>query len=137
MDAVLLNGARDVDQVFVDHRHEGCVVLCGQRTEELIEGLDVVGTVVGWQCDAGEQNLDMGAYKRSENLIQILAGLSQRQAAQAIVAPELDDNGLRMKAQDGGQTGDGVFGGGSAGALIHNLIVVSLGVELPLKSVRE
>ena len=75
MDAVLLNGARDVDQVFVDHRHEGCVVLCGQRTEELIEGLDVVGTVVGWQCDAGEQNLDMGAYKRSENLIQILAGL--------------------------------------------------------------
>ena len=47
MNAVLLNGVGDVDEVFVDHGDKGYVVLGGEGTEKLIEGLDVVGTVVG------------------------------------------------------------------------------------------
>jgi len=53
VDAVLLDGAGDVDEVLVDHGHEGRMMLGGEVAEGLIEGVDVVGTVVGREGDAG------------------------------------------------------------------------------------
>ena len=72
-----------------------------------------------------------------EDLIEIAAGLIERQAAETVVAAELDDYDLRMQAEMDVKAGDGVLGGGSAGALIDDLVVVALGVELPLQGVRE
>ena len=72
-----------------------------------------------------------------EHLVEVAAGLVEGQAAEAVVAAELDDDDLRMQAQDGRKAGDGVFGGGAAGALIDDLVVVALGVELALQGVRE
>jgi len=135
--AVLLDGSRYMDEIFVDHGHKGDTMLCGEGTEELVEGLNVVRAVVGRQCNAGQQDLDMGGFQRGEHLLEIAAGLIERQAAETVVAAELDDYNLRMQAQNGRKAGDGVLGCGSAGALIHNLVVVALCVELPLQGVRE
>ena len=137
MNAVRLDGVGDMDQVLVDHGHKGDVCLRGQVAEDLIEGLDVVGPVVGRQGDAGEQNFDVRGFERGQDLIEVAAGLIERQAAQAVVAAEFYNDDFRMKAQDGEQAGDGIFGGGAAGALVDDLVVVALGVELPLQSVRE
>ena len=87
--------------------------------------MDVVGAVVGRQGDAGEQNLDVRVLKRGEHLVEVAAGLVEGQAAQAVVAAELDDDDGGMQAQDGVQAGDGILGGGAAGALVDDLVVVA------------
>ena len=130
MDAVLLDGAGDVDQVFVDHRHKGDVVVGSESAEDLVEGLHVVGAVVGGQGDAGEQDLDVRGFESGKHLVEVAAGLIERQAAKAVVAAELDDDGFGVKAQKRWKAGDGVLGSGSAGALIDDLVVVALDVEL-------
>ncbi len=97
--------------------------------------LDVVGAVVGRQGDAGEQDFDVRVFERGQHLVEIAAGLVEGQAAQAVVAAELDDDDFGMQEQDGAQTGDGVLGGGAAGALIDDLVVVAAAVEVPLQGV--
>ena len=52
MYAVLLDGSWDVDEILVEHGDERRVVLGGEVAEGLIEGMDVVGTVVGREGDA-------------------------------------------------------------------------------------
>ena len=84
--------------------------------KDLIEGVDVVGPVIGRQRDAGEQDFYMRALKRGEHLVEIRARLGDGQAAQAVVAAKLDNHDGRVQAQDSGQGGERVFGGGAAGA---------------------
>lgn len=137
MDAVLLDGAGDVNHVFVDHGHKGCVVLSCDGAEELVKGLNIVRAVVGGQGDAGEQNPDVSGLKRGDYLVKIAAGLIERHAAQSVIAAELDDDDFRVKAQEKGKAGDGVLGGGAAGPLVDDFIVVSLGVKQALQGVGE
>ncbi len=83
--------------------------------------MDVVGAVVGRQGDAGEQNLDVRGFESGQHGIEIAAGLVERQAAEAIVAAEFDDDDGGMQEQDGVSSGDGILGGGAAGALFTTL----------------
>ena len=78
----------------------------------------------------------MGLLERGEDLVEIAAGLIERKAAQAVVAAELNDDDCGMHAQKGRQAGDGVLGGGSAGALIDDLIVIAAMDEDLLQGVR-
>jgi len=135
MDAVLLDGAGDVDEVLVEHGYEGGVVLGGEIAKGLVEGLDVVGAVVGRQGDAGEQDLDVCGFKGGEHGIKIVAGQVGGQAAEAVVTAEFDDHDFRMQGQDGGETGDGVLGGSAAGAFVDDFVVVAVGVESLLQCV--
>jgi len=137
MDAVLLDGAGDADQVLVDHGHEGDAMAGCECAEELVEGFDIVGAVVGRQSDTGQQNLDVRSFESGEDLAQVAAGLIEGQAAEAVVAAELDDDDIGVQAQEGWQAGDSVFRGGSAGAAVDDFVVVTLGVELTLEGVRE
>ena len=135
MNAILLNGARLVNQILVNHGHKGNVVARGEDEKDLVKGLDVIRPIVRRQRDAGQQDPDVGCFKGSENLVEIVACLIERQAAKPVVATEFDDDHIGMKAQDGRKTDDGVLGCGSAGTLIDDLVVVSLGVELALQSI--
>jgi len=136
VNAVLLDGVGDVDQVFVDHGHKGGVVPGGQAAENLLEGVNVVRSVVGRQGDAGQQNLDVRAFEGGQDGIQILARLVGGQATEAVVATEFDDHDFGVQFKDGAQVADGVLGGGSAGALVDDLVVVAVAVQLRLKIVR-
>lgn len=133
VNAVVLNGAGNVDEVFVDHGNQGDVVLGGQVAEDLFELVDVIGAVVGRQSDACQQDLDVSGFQGGEHLAEIAARLFKRQAAQAIVAAELDDDDFGMQAQDDGQAGDSIFGGGAAGALVFNFIAVAALIEFFLQ----
>jgi len=133
VNAVGLNSAGDGDEILVDHRHKGDVVVRGERAEELLEGLDVVGSVVGRQRDAGEQDFNVRGFERGEDLIEIAAGLSERKAAKTVVAAEFDDHDFRMLGEKGGKARDCVFSGGAAGAAVDHSVVVALGVEILLQ----
>ena len=135
MDAVLLNRAGNVDQVFVDHGHKCDVMLRGEVAEDLVEGVNVVLAVVGGKGDAGEQDFDVCGFEGGENLIEIAASLIRGHAAQAVIAAELDDDDFRVQQKDGVEAGDSVFGGCSAGALIAYPVVVAAAVEIPLQCI--
>lgn len=133
MDAVGLNGAGDIDQVFVDHGHDGGVMAGGEVEEDLIELMDVIGAVVGRQRDAGDEDLDMRAAERGDDGIKIAAGLIEGQAAQAVVAAELDDDDGRVQVEDGCERDDGVFGRSAAGAAVEDGVGVAEAVKIALQ----
>ena len=135
MDAVLLDDSGNVDEVLVDHGDKGWVVLGGEVAEDLFKGLDVVRAVVGREGDSGEQDLDVRVFERGEYLVEVAAGLVGRQAAKAVVAAELDDDDFGMQEHDGTEVGDRVPGGGAAGALVDDFVVVPAGIELLLQKV--
>jgi len=135
VNAVFLDGVGDVDQVFVDHGHGGGVVLGRDVAEDLLELVDVVRAVVGRQGDAGEQDFYVRGFEGGEDLVQVVLSLIGWKAAEAVIAAEFDDDDFRVKLQYGVETGCGVFGGGAAGALIADFVVVAVGVELLLQVV--
>ncbi len=63
MYSVLLNCAGEVNKVSVEHGNEGRMMLSSQIAKGLVEGLDVVRSVVGWKSDAGEEDLDVRIFK--------------------------------------------------------------------------
>ena len=136
MDAVLLDGAGDVDEILVDHGHKRNVMPGGEVTEDLLERVDVVGAVVGREGDAGQQDFDVRGFKGGQDLVKIAAGLVGRQAAQAVVAAEFDDDDFGVQQQDGAEVGDRVLGGGAAGALVVHLVVITVCIEFALQRIR-
>lgn len=136
MDAVLLDGAGDIDEVFVDHGDETHVVLRGEVAEDLVERGDVVGAIVGGQRDACEEDLDVCGLQGGEDGVEVLARLIRRQPAEAIVAAEFDDDDGGMRLDDGVDVRDCILGGGAAGAAILDFVFVAALVEVLLERVR-
>jgi len=128
MDAILLNRPGDTDQVFVDHGHEGGMMLGGQIAKDLVEGLNVVRAIIRGERDTGEQDLDMRGLQSREDVIEIAASLVGGQTAESVITTEFDDYNFRVQKQDRADVGDCVLCGRPAGALIINLIVVSAGI---------
>jgi putative ABC transport system ATP-binding protein len=136
MGAVGLERAGDVDEVLINHGHKRDVVLSRERAEDAVEVADVVLPVVGRQGDAGNEYANAGLPQRSDDLVEVLAAFGQGQSAQAVIAAELDDDDGGVEAQNAGQVGERVGGGGAAGAEVAHRVVVTLGFEHLLKLVR-
>jgi len=128
VDAVFLDRPGNGYQILVNHGDEGYVVLGRQRAEDPVEGGYVVRPVVGRQGDARQKHFYVCRRERRENLVEIVLGLGERQAAQSVVAAELDNHHFRTEAKDGRQQSNRIFGGGSAGALVNHFIMIILGV---------
>ena len=60
-------------------------------------------------------------------------GLGKRQSAQTVIAAKFHDHDGGMQLQEIGQCSDGILGGGAAGALIDDFVVVAFGVEFLLQ----
>jgi len=110
-------------------------MLSREVAKDLVELVDVFGAVVGGQGNAGEQDLDVGGFKGGEHLVEIAAGLVEGKASEAVVATEFDEDHFGVKGEDGVEAGEGVFGGGAAGALIDDSVVEAAGVEVALEGV--
>lgn len=137
MDSVFLDGAGDVHQVLVDHGNEGGRMLCGvDLAEDFVEGVDVIGAVVGRQGNARKQNLDVGVLERGEDGVEVFASVVDAETAQPVVATEFDDDDGRMGAENLGKMGDGILGGGATGAHIYDVVMVAATVEVLLQVVR-
>jgi len=118
MDAVGLNRAGHIDQVFVDHGNKGGVMPGGQVAESLFELLNVIPSVVGRKSNTGQQYFDVSVFQGSQHRVEVVTGLFRWKSAQAVVAAKLDNDHLGMQQQDSAQTGNGILGGGAAGALV-------------------
>jgi hypothetical protein len=137
MNAVLLDGAGYVDQVFVDHRDECDAMFGGEVAKDLVEGLDVVGAIIGRQGDAGKEDLDVRGLQCGEEVIKVLARLIGGYTPKAIVTAKFDENHSRTSLDDRIYVGDRIFGGGAAGAAVLHLVFVAALVEIALQCVRK
>jgi hypothetical protein len=136
MNPVLLDRARNMDQILVNHRYERGMVLCRRVLKHLLKLVNVIGAVVGRQGDAGEQNLDVRRLQRCQHLVQIALCLFKWQSAQSVVAAKLDDHNLRVQFEDQVQIGNRVLGGRPAGSLIAYPVEVALALQFLLQKVR-
>ena len=136
MDSVPLDSAGNVDEVLVNHGDEGDGSARGSLAKDLIEGVNVVGAVVRRECDAAQENSDVGMEQSGEHFVEILPGGRERQSAKTVVAAELDDDHGRVQAQNGGKPLHGVLGGGAAGAEIDDLIAVAQMIQVAPQGVR-
>ena len=75
----------------------------------------------------------MGGLKSGEHLVEVAARLIGGQAAQAVIAAEFNDDNFGVQQQDGAEIGDGVLGGGAAGALVVDSVVVTERIEFLLQ----
>ena len=130
---VALHHSRDsVDALEQEGKHRDAV-LAGQQGVGLVELLDVVGAVVGGQGDAGKGDLGAGVLEGGDDLIEVGAGGCDGQAAQAVVAAELDDDDGGMQGEYLGQALNSVLGGVSADALIVDAVANVEMVQVGLK----
>lgn len=135
MDAIGLDRARNVDQVLVNHWHEGDVMFCGEIAEDLIEGVDVVGPVVRWERDACKQYFDVCVRKGGDHGVEVAACLAGRKPAQPVVAAELDNRESGVQSDDEAKIGDCILSGGAAGAFVEDPVAIPEFVELALQCV--
>jgi len=126
VDAVGLDCAGEGVDAVVDHGHEGCVVGGGFVFEDRGEGFDVVGAVVGGEGDADQEDADVGGLERGEELIEVAAGEVGGEAAEAVVAAELEDDHIGVEGEDLVDAGEGVFGGVAGDALVDDLVMVAV-----------
>ncbi len=65
-----------------------------------------------------------------------MASETGRETAETVVSTEFDNHDFRMQGEDGREAANGVLGGGAAGALVDNFVVVAVCVEALLQEVR-
>ena len=135
MNSVRLDCAGDVDQIPVDHGHDGCAVFGGEIAEDLVELMDIVRPVVGRQSNAGEQHFDVRIVERCKHGVEVVSSLIEGKASESIITAEFNDDDCWMQSDDGAETDHGIFTGGAARSLIGNVIVVAELVEVALKRV--
>lgn len=128
-----LHHARHSEDALQEEREHRYVVFAGEQGVGLVELLDVVGTVVRRQGDAGQDYFGAVGFESADDLVEIGAAVFNSQAAQAVVSAELDHDDGRFEGEDVVQAADAVLGGVSADALIDYVVVIATGVEICLE----
>ena len=123
-----------VDVLQQEGKH-GDVVFVRDLRVIVVELLDIIRTVVGGQGDAGESDLGARLLQGGDDLVEVVAGIADRQTAQAIVASELYDDEDGMKREHIGEARDAVFGCVSGDAEVFYVVLVTELVEIFLKVV--
>jgi hypothetical protein len=135
MNTVGLNAVGHMYEVLVDHGNKGRVMAGGEFAKDGLEGLNVIGAIVRRKGDSSQEDFDMGVLEAGEDRIEIAPRLVKGKAAQPIIATEFHQHDLGMQLQNGGQLGDRVLGGGTAGSLIVDFVFVAAAVQFPLQRV--
>ena len=121
--------------VLEEEGQERDVVLPGEQGVGLLELLDVVGTVVGGEADAGEGEPDAAGFEAGEDGVEVGARVVDAEAAKAVVAAELDDDESGVEGDDVVDAVEAVLGGVAADAFVDDAIVLALLVEVFLEEV--
>ena len=123
MGAVALHHSGDAVDVLEQEGKQGNAVLLCDEGVGLVELADVVGAVVGWEGDAGEGDASAGVLQGGDDLVEIGAGVCDGQAAQTVVAAELDEDDGGVEGENAGETLEAVLSGVAADALIVDAVV--------------
>ena len=81
-----------------------------------VELFDVVGAVVRGEGDAGEGDLGAAGLELVDDAVEVDLGLFEGEAAEAVVAAELDDDELGFAGDNAGEAVEAVLGGVAADA---------------------
>jgi len=133
--AVGLHHAGDAVNILEQEGKHGDAVTAGQQGVGLVELADVVGAVVWREGDAGEGNFGPGTLQGGDDLAEVGAGVCNGQAAQAVVAAELDDDHGGMQREDLGQAFNTILSGIAADALVVHAVADMEAVEVGLQVV--
>ncbi len=125
---VVLHVAGDAVDVFEEEGEEAEVVLACEGGVHGVEFFDVVGAVVGGEGDAGEDNLGAGFLELVDHGGEVGLGLFDGEAAETVVAAELDDDDGGVVGYDAGEAVEAVFGGVAGDAVVEDVVGVVLGV---------
>jgi len=129
MDAVFLNSAGDGVDAGVEHGEQGNMVFGSDEAVGFVEGFDVVGAVIGRQSDAGEDDFAAGLQQSGDDGVEVAAGVGDGDAAESVVAAELDDDNGGMEAEDVFEAVDAVFGSVAADTGVDNFVAVAAAIE--------
>jgi len=132
---VFLDVAGDAVNIFEQEGKQRELVGPGERGIHGVELGNVVRAVVGWECDAGECDLDASLLEFYNHGIHVgLRGLNG-QAAKAVVPAEFEDDDLRVKRDDVLDAFAAVFGGVATDAGVDDPVGVAVGVKKLLQIV--
>jgi hypothetical protein len=135
MNAVCLDGSGNVHKILVDHWHNCCSVFCSEVREDLVELVNVVWAIVGWEGDASDQYFDLCILKSREDGVEIGTRLVEGKATEAIISTELNNDDCRMQGNNRMKANNRVFAGCATGSFVRNFVVVAKFVEVALKGV--
>ena len=135
MNTVGLHAACRAINVLQQEGEQGNVILPGQQRVRLIELVDVVRAIVGRERDTAEHNFDASSLQGRDYLIQVFARAVDGKAAEAVVAPEGNDNNDGFQGQDIVEPIDTVFGGVAADPRIHDVVIKAFGIEILFEKV--
>ncbi len=130
-----LHVAGDAVDVFEEEGQEVQVIFFCERGVHGVEFFDVVGTVVGGEGDAGEGYLGSALLELLDHGGEVGLGLLQGEAAEAVVASELEDDELGVAGDDALDAVEAVLGGVAADAGVDDVVVVAAGVEELLEDI--
>ena len=74
-------------------------------------------------------------FEGADDLVEIGAGVFDAEAAETVVAAELDDDDCRLHGDDAVEAFDAILGGVAADALVDDPVFVALCVEIGLEVV--
>lgn len=133
MNSIRLQRAGLAYQVLIHHRHKRNMMFRGKFAVHLIEIADVVGAVIWRKGNAGEENMAVHRGQRAQQRVEILAGFTERKPAEAVVAPELDNDDGGMQGKQGLHSGNGILCRSATGAHVSDLVVVAELIEIALQ----
>lgn len=126
MDAVRLHSPGNVVDIAEDEGEQGDIELFGGQNVALSNSADVVGSVVGRKGDAGEHNFYSRVLERGNDVVEVGASGSDRQAAKNVIASEFHNGDGGVRGDNAIKAVDSVFGGVSANAHVHDAKVVAV-----------
>ena len=133
VDAVRLDGSGHGVDIRVKHGQKRNAIARGDLVIHKVELMNVCGSVVGRERDAGEKDFGVRGEQARDDGFKVALGDRQRQAAQAVVAAEFDYDDCGVHGEDAGQAVDAVFAGVAADAGVDDAVVVAASVEVVLE----
>lgn len=134
MDGVLLDGARHHVNACIDIRDDGDVILRGNLRKCLIKLPHVIGPIIRWQSDAGNNHLAPGLQQRADHRVQVAAGIGDGNASEPVIAAEFDDDNGRMQREHVPEPVDTILSCVAADSGVDDAVMVAALVEFRLQN---
>lgn len=135
VDAVRLHRVRNVVHVIEDEGQQRHIELFCSQHVCLIDGLHVVRPIIGRKRNAGQHDFDSSMLQSRDDLVEVGARGRNRQAAQHVIAAELDHGNRGMCRNHASHAVYAVLGRVAAYSKIKNTIVIPMRIQNGLQHI--
>ena len=136
MGVVGLHHAADPVGSLENEGEHGDVVFLRQQSVGFVELPDVVGAIVWREGNSGENYFCSAGFKCGDDLVEIGAGVVDRDSAESIVAAKFDNDNRWLQSKNAVQALQTIFGCVAADALVDDAIMIAALIEVRLEIVR-